>query len=106
VHYLHRQDRRVSQQEEQSCSTNLVYSSTLKIDAVNASETLVNIYQTALLNIPEDRVLHRHRHKGHKEPKPYGKIVLAAFNFMQRLDPHMDISKLSYMHRLQNMREN
>jgi hypothetical protein len=103
VHYIHLQDRRASQQDEQSCSIYLAYSSTLKMNAVNTSETLVNIYQAALLNIPEDRVIHRHRHK---DPKPRGKIVLAAFNFMQRLDPHENISKLSYVQGLQRMQEN
>jgi hypothetical protein len=73
------------------------------MDAVNTPETLVNIYQTALLNIPDDHALHRHRHK---DPKRHGKIVLAAFNFMQRSDPYVDISKLSYVQGLESMQEN
>jgi predicted GH43/DUF377 family glycosyl hydrolase len=102
VYHLHRQERRVSQQEEHSCFTYSAYSSTLKMDAVNICEMVVNIYQTALLNIPEDRPLHRHRPKN---LKPHGKIVLAAFNFMQHFrSPH--ISKYPYVQGLQSMREN
>jgi hypothetical protein len=38
----------------------LAYSSTLRVDVVHSSKTLVNIEQNAWHNIPEDSTLHSH----------------------------------------------